>query len=122
MELCSTLYGSLDGGEFGREWIHVYVWLSPFAVHLKLIRALLIGYTAKQNEKVFVKRKLKVRQTKSKTNQIIWAHVTQDGESTYTYVSETLLEQQEPVRNLFLKVDKESLKSITYSHLAHLLC
>ena len=24
------------GGEFGGEWIHVYVWLSPFAVHLKL--------------------------------------------------------------------------------------
>ena len=24
------------GGEFGREWIRVYVWLSPFAVHLKL--------------------------------------------------------------------------------------
>ena len=23
-------------GDFGREWIHVYVWLSPFAVHLKL--------------------------------------------------------------------------------------
>ena len=23
-------------GEFGGEWIHVYVWLSPFAVHLKL--------------------------------------------------------------------------------------
>ena len=22
------------GGEFGGEWIHVYVWLSPFAVHL----------------------------------------------------------------------------------------
>ena len=22
--------------EFGREWIHVYVWLNPFAVHLKL--------------------------------------------------------------------------------------
>ena len=22
-------------GEFGREWIHVYVWLSPFDVHLK---------------------------------------------------------------------------------------
>ena len=21
---------------FGGEWIHVYVWLSPFAVHLKL--------------------------------------------------------------------------------------
>ena len=24
------------GAEFGREWIHVYVWLSLFAVHLKL--------------------------------------------------------------------------------------
>ena len=24
------------GGEFGGEWVHVYVWLSPFAVHLKL--------------------------------------------------------------------------------------
>ena len=23
------------GGEFGKEWIHVYVWLSPFAVPLK---------------------------------------------------------------------------------------
>ena len=24
------------GGEFGGEWIHVYLWLSPFTVHLKL--------------------------------------------------------------------------------------
>ena len=24
------------GGEFGGEWIHVYVWLSHFALHLKL--------------------------------------------------------------------------------------
>ena len=24
------------GGEFGGEWIPVYAWLSPFAVHLKL--------------------------------------------------------------------------------------
>ena len=23
------------GGEFGREWIYVYAWLSPFCVHLK---------------------------------------------------------------------------------------
>ena len=30
------LRGSLDGREFGGEWVHVYVWLSPFAVHLKL--------------------------------------------------------------------------------------
>ena len=24
------------GGEFGGEWIRVYVWLNPFAIHLKL--------------------------------------------------------------------------------------
>ena len=24
------------GEEFGGEWIHVYIWLSPSAVHLKL--------------------------------------------------------------------------------------
>ena len=24
------------GGESGGEWIHVYLWLSPFTVHLKL--------------------------------------------------------------------------------------
>ena len=32
------------GGESGEEWIHVYVWLSPFTVHLKL-SLLLISYT-----------------------------------------------------------------------------
>ena len=26
------------GGQFGGEWIHVYVRLSPFTVHLKLSR------------------------------------------------------------------------------------
>ena len=24
------------GGEFGGKWIHIHIWLSPFAVHLKL--------------------------------------------------------------------------------------
>ena len=24
------------GAEFGGEWMHVYVWLSPFTVHLEL--------------------------------------------------------------------------------------
>ena len=42
-ELCSVSRGSLDGREFGEEWMHVHVWLSPFAVHLKL--TLLTGYT-----------------------------------------------------------------------------
>ena len=35
-ELCSVSGTSLDGGEFGEEWIHVYVWPGPSAVHLKL--------------------------------------------------------------------------------------
>ena len=34
--------------ESGGEWIHVYVWLSAFAIHLK---TLLIGYTPVQNNK-----------------------------------------------------------------------
>ena len=40
------------GGEFGGEGIHVCVWLSPFAVHLKPSqRCLLIGDTLTQNKK-----------------------------------------------------------------------
>ena len=44
--LCSTgdsvqcYVAAWMGGEFGGEWIHVYVWLSPFAVHLKLSHCL----------------------------------------------------------------------------------
>ena len=40
--LCSTensaqcYVAAWMGGEFGGEWIHVYLWLSPFTVHLKL--------------------------------------------------------------------------------------
>ena len=30
------------GAGFGREWIHLYVWLSPLAVHLKLLQYFLI--------------------------------------------------------------------------------
>ena len=34
---CAQFYvAAWIGGEFGGAWIHVYVWLSPFAVHLKL--------------------------------------------------------------------------------------
>ena len=47
------------GGRFGGEWIHVYVWLSPFDVHLKLSQpCLLISYTPIQNKK-FKERKQK---------------------------------------------------------------
>ena len=34
-EFCSMLCGSLDGREFEEEWIHAYVRLSPFAIHLR---------------------------------------------------------------------------------------
>ena len=46
--LCAAWMGWGSGGE----WIHVYVWLSPFAVHLKLSQhCLLISYTSIQNKK-----------------------------------------------------------------------
>ena len=38
------------GAGSGEEWIHEYVWLSPFTVNLKLsITTFLIGYTPTQN-------------------------------------------------------------------------
>ena len=41
-------------GGLGGEWTHVYVWLSPFAVHLKLSQyCLLICYTPVQNKGFF---------------------------------------------------------------------
>ena len=37
--------------EFWGEWIHLYVWLSPFTILLKLSQhCLLIGYTPVQNK------------------------------------------------------------------------
>ena len=52
------LCGSLDGrgGEFRGEWVHIYTWLSPYPVHLKLSKhCLLIGYTPIEN-KMFKKK------------------------------------------------------------------
>ena len=41
------------GREFVGEWLHVYVWLSPFTVHPKLSQhCLLIGYIPIQNQKL----------------------------------------------------------------------
>ena len=48
------------GGEFGGEWIHVYMWLSPFAVYLKLsetVTTVFISYTPIQNRKFWKKKK-----------------------------------------------------------------
>ena len=40
------------GGEFGGEWIHVYGWLNPFPVLLKLSQhCWLISYTPIQNKR-----------------------------------------------------------------------
>ena len=34
---CAQCYvAAWVGGEFGGHWIHTYIWLSPFAVHLRL--------------------------------------------------------------------------------------
>jgi len=41
------------GGEFGGDWIHVYVWLSIFVVDLT---TLLISYTPIQSKKVEKKK------------------------------------------------------------------
>ena len=41
------------GGELDEEWIHVYVWLSPYTVNLKLLQKYLcFGYTPIQNKTV----------------------------------------------------------------------
>lgn len=48
------------GEEFRGDWIHVYVWLSPFAVHLETITILLIGCTPTQNKKFKTDQKRKV--------------------------------------------------------------
>ena len=40
------------GGEFEEKWIHVYVWLNPFTVHLKLSQhCLSVSYTPITNKK-----------------------------------------------------------------------
>ena len=41
------------GVEFGKEWIHVYVWLDSYAIYLKISQyCLLIGYIPIQNKKL----------------------------------------------------------------------
>ena len=45
------------GGEFGGEWIQAYVWLSPFAVHLKQSQHCYLAiFQYKRKEKVKKKR------------------------------------------------------------------
>ena len=37
------------GGKFGGDWVHVYVWLNPFAIYLKLSQDC---YSAKPQYKI----------------------------------------------------------------------
>ena len=54
-------------GEFGGEWIHGYVRLSPFSVHLKLSQhCLLIYYTPIQNLKKIFNEILRINIDKKK--------------------------------------------------------
>ena len=59
------------GGEFGGEWIHVYVWLSPFAIYLKPSQhCLLIIYTSIQNKMLFFFLRLFVFTAKEAMNKM----------------------------------------------------
>ena len=61
-------------GEFGGEWIHVYVWLSPFVVRLKLFQhCLLISYASEQNIKFFL-RVFRSGQGKKSGHKVVEAH------------------------------------------------
>ena len=75
MELCPVWCDSLDGrGVWGGNG-YTYVWLSPFAVHLRLSqRCLLIGYIPIQNKKFKKTRqtyKKKPRTAMGSTNQSV---------------------------------------------------
>jgi len=70
------------GGEFGVEWIQVYVRLSIFTVHLKLSQHnLLISYTPIQNKKF---KKVK------KWEKIFYANGNQKGAGITILLSEKI--------------------------------
>ena len=53
VELYSMLCGGLDGRVVWGEWTHVYVWLIPFILQLKLLQhCLLIEYTPIKSKKL----------------------------------------------------------------------
>ena len=52
METAQCYMAAWMAGESGGKWVHAYVWKSPFAVHLKTITALLIGYSPIPNKKL----------------------------------------------------------------------
>ena len=64
--LCGSVAAWM-GGEFEGEWIHVYAWLSPFAMHMKLSQIVNRLYS---NIKLKVKKKKrKERKRKEKAGK-----------------------------------------------------
>ena len=60
MELSQSYVAAWMGGEFGGEWMHVYGWLSRFAVHLKLPQhSVLIGYESESERRSVVSDSLR---------------------------------------------------------------
>ena len=67
------LCGSLDGRGVWRKWIHLYVWLCPFPVHLKpLQHCLLISYTPTQYKKFKKKLLKRIQQKMNLVTVVLW--------------------------------------------------
>ena len=49
------------GGEFVGEWIHVYVWLRPFAIHLELLQHYQSAMLQYKIKSLIIKRKMASR-------------------------------------------------------------
>ena len=48
--LLNVMWQPVCEGNLGGEWIHVYVWLSPFCDSSETITTLLIGYTPREKK------------------------------------------------------------------------
>ena len=75
------------GGEFGGEWIHVNVWLSPITVHLKLT-TLLIDYIPIQNKNFKKKKKRMMPGFVITSNSMVYIHhwcIYHPSDSNLTY-------------------------------------
>ena len=67
------------GGEFGGEWIYIYVWLNPFALYLELSQhCLLISYTPIQTKKLKFLKKSMVLAQKQKYRSMVQDRQSRD--------------------------------------------
>ena len=70
---------------FGEEWIHIYVWLSPFAIHLKLSQHC---ESVIQNKK-FKKMNKQTKQTTKKPQSL--GHIAPSSNPEKKYINTFLL-------------------------------